>query len=330
MRKRMLAMIFAALMACTLMTGCGGGTTDSVPESASNPEIIGSADTISYESIFNEYSTKMKEAFPAEEVSAKKTKELSSICNEGVEKMADLMTKNGDKYDVYQEWSEKLMDVYMNLSVGDMGEVLSENSNDAEPDVKEPTSEKTEEKQETAPAQTKQEENTESADSNVSDKKTDTEKLKELTGKSLTKAMKRIKKMGYKATYLADGVDFTEFIDSVKDDYTTGSIKVDEDSKTVEVTLALTANLEDAEAEKELAKKLEIGSAWGAAEKYGKSEFGKSFDLNYLVGKIAEYADDENTWFLKAECEVNGVDMICEAKVTGTTDDPEVVFFDVY
>ena len=44
MRKRMLAMIFAALMACTVMTGCGGGTADSAAETASNSEVIGSAD----------------------------------------------------------------------------------------------------------------------------------------------------------------------------------------------------------------------------------------------------------------------------------------------
>lgn len=39
---------------------------------------------------------------------------------------------------------------------------------------------------------------------------------------------------------------------------------------------------------------------------------------------------DEDTWFLKATCTVNGEDKTCEAKVTGTTDAPEVIFFDVY
>ena len=43
-----------------------------------------------------------------------------------------------------------------------------------------------------------------------------------------------------------------------------------------------------------------------------------------------EYAEDENTWFLKAECSVDGVKMTCEAKVTGTTEAPEVLAFDVY
>ena len=48
-----------------------------------------------------------------------------------------------------------------------------------------------------------------------------------------------------------------------------------------------------------------------------------------------EEAYDENTWFLKAEYTSTNesgaeVDGTCEAKVTGTTDSPEVIEFTVY
>lgn len=58
--------------------------------------------------------------------------------------------------------------------------------------------------------------------------------------------------------------------------------------------------------------------------------YGKSFDLNYLTGKIDASANDENTWFLKAECSIDGTKKTCEAKVTGTTSNAEVISFDVY
>lgn len=158
----------------------------------------------------------------------------------------------------------------------------------------------------------------------------DESELTALTGTPLTDAMDKISELGYTATYYADGVDFTDFIDDVKDDYTTGEIKANTSAKTVEVTLVLTSNIEASETEKALEEKLNVGTAWVAAEKYGQTEYGSSFDLNYLTGKINASADDESTWFLKAECEVNGQKKTCEAKVTGTTESPEVVLFDVY
>ena len=161
-------------------------------------------------------------------------------------------------------------------------------------------------------------------------KKSDTDKLNELKGNDLSESMKTIEDMGYKATYQADGVDFTDFIDDVKDDYLVGDMEVNEKEKTVVVNLDLASNKEAEDMEKALKKKLEVGSAWAAAEKYGQEEYGDEFDLNYLTGNIDDSAYDEDTWFLKAECEVGGEEKTCEAKVTGTTDNPEVVSFDVY
>lgn len=173
-------------------------------------------------------------------------------------------------------------------------------------------------------------ENTKQESDNTVELSSDEEALAALTGTPLSDAMTKISDLGYKATYYADGVDFTEFIDDVKDDYTTGDIKVNTVDKTVDVTLELTSNLQLKDAEKALSEKLSVGAAWGAAEKYGKAQYGDSFDLNYLTGKIAATAEDENTWYLKAECKANGKDATCEAKVSGTTGSPEIVSFDVY
>lgn len=90
------------------------------------------ADGTSYQSILDEYTKKLKDATPrlveeykseaAEhsgdinklaEISNAKISELAEISNEGIEKMANVMYSNGDDYEIYEEWSQKLMDVYM-------------------------------------------------------------------------------------------------------------------------------------------------------------------------------------------------------------------------
>ena len=84
-----------------------------------------------YESIYNEYTAKMKEAAPTlakeyeteaaeitgdltalAELSNSKVSKLAEICTEGTEKMASLKIKNGDAYDVYESWATKLSAVY--------------------------------------------------------------------------------------------------------------------------------------------------------------------------------------------------------------------------
>lgn len=154
--------------------------------------------------------------------------------------------------------------------------------------------------------------------------------LRSCIGKPLVIFMEKVNQIGYEATYLADGVDFTSFIDSMKEDYVTGELKIDATKKTVVVDLVLASSIEIDKQEEALKGKLELGSSWISVEKYGQNIYGSSFELNYLTGKITQVIEDENTWFLKASCEVNGQKKVCEAKVTGTTDSPKVVFFDVY
>ena len=84
-----------------------------------------------YESIYEEYSKKIKEATPIlieeynteaagkagdisalAELSNDKISELAKINVDGTEKMAELMLKNGDTYEDYSDWASKLYDVY--------------------------------------------------------------------------------------------------------------------------------------------------------------------------------------------------------------------------
>lgn len=172
--------------------------------------------------------------------------------------------------------------------------------------------------------------NTNDANINSETKVDDKTLLESYEGTPLPLFMDKVSQLGYKATYLADGVDFTDFIDAMKEDYITGELTIDTSKKTVTVDLVLASSVDLAGKEAALKEKLELGSSWIAAKEYGIDKFGSSFELNYLVGKIDESLYDENTWFLKAECKVNGQKKTCEARVTGTTANPEVVFFDIY
>lgn len=163
----------------------------------------------------------------------------------------------------------------------------------------------------------------------------ETSALEALEGTPLTEAMTAIQEYGYTATYFADGVDFTDFIEDMADDYTTGTLTVDAENKTVEVELILTSALEAQEAEAALEEKLSSASAWTAVQNYGEALYPYGFDLHSILGRIAQEMEDEDTWFLKATCDVTNEygatgEFTCEAKVTGTTESPEIVSFIVY
>lgn len=150
----------------------------------------------------------------------------------------------------------------------------------------------------------------------------------------LSDFVEKVEELGYTATYYNQGVDYTEILgfytSNDLDSLVIVSIEEDSSAKTVVVELLPKAFSEQSEAEQTLRSKLETGAAWVAAENHGETIYGESFELHYFSGIIAEYAEDENTWFLKAECTVNGADKVCEAKVIGTTDKPEVIYFDIY
>ena len=80
-----------------------------------------------------------------------------------------------------------------------------------------------------------------------------------------------------------------------------------------------------------LDEKLDSVEAWQAVQRYGKDVVGSKFKVHYILGRLAEEPWDEDTWFLKAECDVDGQSgYTVEAKVTGTSNNPVVIDFNVY
>lgn len=170
--------------------------------------------------------------------------------------------------------------------------------------------------------------------------------LKELEGTSLANAMSTVKENGYTASYKHEqsGYDFTEEVKAFDSDQIAKYVitkvnNIDAASKKVSFTINTQENIDEnnkaKEMEETLSSKLSATYAWTAAAEYGKNEYPYGFKLHYIKGKLAEKAVDENTWFLKATCTVtNGynasMEMECEAKVTGTNDNPEIIEFNVY
>jgi hypothetical protein len=136
MKKTILASALA-LIICLGTAGCEtSGTAQqtaqpSEPAATQSAAETASADESSYQSIYDEYTQKLKDAAPAlvkeynDEATSKagdinalaalsneKITKLAEICNEGVEKMAALKLSNGDSDDTYMEWAGKLQDVY--------------------------------------------------------------------------------------------------------------------------------------------------------------------------------------------------------------------------
>lgn len=191
----------------------------------------------------------------------------------------------------------------------------------------------TEEKKEDE-KQKKQEEEKKEAEEQ---KKKEEEKktLESYSGKPVSEFMAKVTEIGYEASYSDDGVDFTDMIANLQADYSVDSVEVDSESKKVSVDLITNTELQNEKVKQALEEKLPASNCWVAAENYGESQYPYGFELHYFMGKIAEEPEDENTWFLKAECTVTNMfgaelEGTCEAKVTGTQESPEIVYFQVY
>lgn len=176
--------------------------------------------------------------------------------------------------------------------------------------------------------------------------KMETVPLKALVGASLSDAMSVVEQYSYTATYIhaQSGYDFTEEIKVFDNDQMAKYVitevdKIDTDKKTVTLKINTQDNIDAdtkaKETEAALSSKLSAGYAWTAAADYGKAEYPYGFKLHYMAGQLAQEAVDEDTWYLKATCTVTNEynatrEMECEAKVTGTDSNPEVIEFDVH
>lgn len=81
---------------------------------------------------------------------------------------------------------------------------------------------------------------------------------------------------------------------------------------------------------KELSAKITLSAAWDAVVAYGSEQYDEFAVQNSPSQPVDETAEDAATWHLKAGCIVDGETKTCEARVTGTTENPEVLSFDIY
>ena len=168
-------------------------------------------------------------------------------------------------------------------------------------------------------------------------KKAEEEKaaLESYSEKPVSEFMAKAQELDYTVAYSDDGVDFTELINDMQADYSVDSVKVDTENRTVDVELIANSVLQARQAADALNEKLPSSACWIAAKNYGEAQYPYGFKLHYLMGKLAEEAYDENTWFLKAECTVTNAfgaeaDGTCEIYVAGTKDAPQITSFSVY
>ena len=177
-------------------------------------------------------------------------------------------------------------------------------------------------------------------DSQSSDPDAQAEKLESIKNVPLSKGLAKLKEFGFTPTfYVANSdKDLTDLIDTSDKEivkrYTITEVSASGVDKTADVYLASKADLKNIKMEEKLEKKLESGKAWVAVKNYGEAAYPYGFKLHYLVGQLAQEAENKNTWYLKAECTVTneyGAKQkgTCEAEVTGTTDSPEVTAFNV-
>ncbi len=167
------------------------------------------------------------------------------------------------------------------------------------------------------------------------------EKLNNMIGENLFDGIKAAKEYDFAIKCISEssGNDMTDYINE-SDENEIKSYEITDShavggSKSVTFTIANDIDKHNSELKEILSETLDNGHAWLAVENYGKTQYTNGFELNYIAGRISEDVVDENTWFLKAKCEITGADgssaeMVCEAHVSGTNEAPEVNDFIVY
>ncbi|HJB45999.1 MAG TPA: PASTA domain-containing protein [Candidatus Mediterraneibacter surreyensis] len=172
------------------------------------------------------------------------------------------------------------------------------------------------------------------------------EQLDKLINLPLPDAQNKLSELGYTATFfhqdsdLEITADLSVYTEDELSKWIVTDIKsFDIDNKTIEIVVNTKENVAANEANKNmlntLQNKLGASYAWQTVEKYGEDQYPYGFELHYIMGKLAEEALDENTWFLKASATVTNAvgteaEMTCEAKVSGTNEAPQIVDFIVY
>lgn len=152
-------------------------------------------------------------------------------------------------------------------------------------------------------------------------------KIDDVVGMTAKEAKSTLEKSGYENLSFKCG----EVIGNIEDNWivtkqtpSAGSKTDTKDEVTITCLSERTINLE---------KKLKATTAWAAVEVYGEKKYPYGFKVS-LKDLKAQKALDEDTWFLKASCEVenasgNIATMTCSAKVKNIDGGPVVTSFSV-
>ena len=182
----------------------------------------------------------------------------------------------------------------------------------------------------------------------TSSQSADEENVLDYTGVDAKSAYENLILKGYSVKFLFDrnnngGFSDEQFQDFVIND-SFGSEYYDEmpfvvtkqtvNSKNVILTIEYATAAEQTKAQEkrdnQLEKKLSIVTAMTTCELYGKRNY-RNFKIHSIVGKIAEYAVDNDTWFLKYTADADDYkNLNMECYVTGTDSSPVVKDFKLY
>lgn len=171
------------------------------------------------------------------------------------------------------------------------------------------------------------------------------EDLDSLVNKPLSDAVNKIKELGLTAKYYNELAgdrteDVAKFNEEQLNEWAISEIKeLKPEEKTVTLVFDTPESIKLTEEkktnEKILEDKLSSGHAWQAVKEYGENEYPYGFKVHYIKDVKAQYAKDQNTWYLKATCTVTNMynakqELTCEAEVSGTNDNPKVEKFNVF
>ena len=174
------------------------------------------------------------------------------------------------------------------------------------------------------------------------------EPVRDYTGQDAQIAYLSLKSLGFSVKFAFDRAnnggftdeDFQDFV--INDSFGSSSYKdmpfvvMRQDVNDKSVTLyidygeVVASNNRQANREANLEKRLSKTSAMTACDVYGQRNY-KNFKLHGVTGRVAEFASDDNTWYMKYYVDYDGYkDRSMECYVTGTTSSPTVVKFRVY
>lgn len=172
--------------------------------------------------------------------------------------------------------------------------------------------------------------------------------FEQLVNQPLSDVIEKIDEMGYSAKYFYDnGKGNNDYTDTVKDVISKDKEQLDKyiitkyknldtDNKTVDLFINTKDNVQAQSEASEFENTLGHINACQAIEQYGNSEYPYGFKLHYVTDLQGyEVTGNNDTWKIKCSATITNAsgqeeDVICEAKVTGTNDEPNVIEFSIY